>query len=377
LAKPQISLADLVRRGTARAGAGDASTAHLRPLTGFGSNPGGLDMLAFLPEALPAGAPLVVALHGCTQTAAGYDEGCGWSTLAARHGFALLLPEQRRCNNPNRCFNWFDPADTTRGRGEAESIHQAIGHLVAQHGLDARRVFVTGLSAGGAMASVMLATYPEVFAAGAIIAGLPYGSAGSMPEAFEAMATGRPRPAAEWAGLVRAASAQAGPWPRVAVWQGEADPTVRPANATEIVKQWTALHGLEDIAATVEAMPGHTQHRWHDAAGVPLVEHHAIAGMAHGVPIDSAGGVGRAAPFILDVGVSSTQSIAAFFGIAAAEAPRVAPAQGLAGRVIAIGRDGAARVEAPPRRAAASAWPGIDPGQVIRKALAVTGLLKR
>jgi poly(hydroxyalkanoate) depolymerase family esterase len=378
LAKPQISLADLVRQGSARAkpGAAPASAAHLRPVTGFGSNPGDLAMLGFVPEALPAGAPLVVALHGCTQTAAGYDQGCGWSSLAARHGFALLLPEQRQANNPNRCFNWFEPGDTTRGRGEAESIRQAIAHLVARHGLDARRVFITGLSAGGAMATAMLATYPEVFAAGAIIAGLPYGSAATMPEAFEAMAAGRPRPAAEWAGLVRAASPHRGPWPRVAVWQGEADTTVRPANAAEIVKQWTTLHGLKAAPATVPATPGHTHRVWRDAAGVPLVEQHAIAGMAHGVPIDAASGVGRKAPFILDVGVSSSQRIAAFFGIAAAEAPHPAVAAEV-GRpgVIAIGRDSVARV-APPPPAASEAWPGRDPGTVIRKALALAGLLK-
>ncbi|GGC33286.1 LpqC, poly [Siccirubricoccus deserti] len=377
MGKPYFSLADLVRQGGARMKPANAASApHLRPVTGFGSDPGHLAMLAFVPDGLPVGAPLVVALHGCTQTAAGYDQGCGWSTLAARHGFALLLPEQRQANNPNRCFNWFEPGDTTRGQGEAESIRQAIAHLVAQHSLDARRIFITGLSAGGAMTAAMLATCPEVFAAGAIIAGLPYGSAASMPQAFEAMAGGRPRGAAAWAGLVRAASPHRGPWPRVAVWQGEADTTVRPANAAELVKQWTALHGLADAPVTVPAEPGHTHRAWRDAAGVPLVEYHGIAGMAHGVPVDPASGVAAAAPFILDVGVSSTQRIAAFFGIAAAEAPRpVAPSE-LAGRVIAIGRDGAAQV-APPRRDTSGPWPGTGPDQVIRKALAAAGLLKR
>src|SRR5689334_23050100 len=185
-------------------------------------------MLEFVPEDLPAGAPLVVALHGCTQTAGGYDRGTGWSTLAAREGFALLLPEQRQGNNANRCFNWFEPGDTRRDQGEAASIRQMVAHMVERHRLDPQRVFVTGLSAGGAMASVMLATYPEVFAAGAILAGLPYGAAHSMPEAFEAMTTGRPRPARDWAEAVRRASPHRGPWPRVSVWQGEADTTVRP-----------------------------------------------------------------------------------------------------------------------------------------------------
>jgi poly(3-hydroxybutyrate) depolymerase len=132
-----------------------------------------------------------------------------------------------------------------------------VAHMLATHRLDPARVFVTGLSAGGAMAAVMLATHPEVFAAGAIIAGLPYGAAASMQEAFEAMASGRPRTAIAWAAQVRAAAPHhSGPWPRVSIWQGEADTTVRPVNAGELLKQWTALHGLSGAPSRVEAAPG-------------------------------------------------------------------------------------------------------------------------
>ncbi|TIL83807.1 MAG: PHB depolymerase family esterase, partial [Mesorhizobium sp.] len=116
---------------------------------------------------LPEAAPLVVVLHGCTQTAAGYDDGSGWSQLADQEGFTLLFPEQQRANNPNLCFNWFVPGDTKRNGGEALSIRQMIGAVVVEYGLDRKRIFITGLSAGGAMTSVMLACYPEVFAGGA------------------------------------------------------------------------------------------------------------------------------------------------------------------------------------------------------------------
>jgi poly(hydroxyalkanoate) depolymerase family esterase len=97
-------------------------------------------------------------------------------------GFALLLPEQQRTNNPNGCFNWFQTGDIERGHGEALSIRQMVSKMVSDHGIDPARVFVTGLSAGGAMTSVMLATYPEVFAGGAIIAGLPYGAANNVQQ---------------------------------------------------------------------------------------------------------------------------------------------------------------------------------------------------
>jgi feruloyl esterase len=413
----------------------------LQEVTGFGSNPGQLRMLEFVPDALPAGAPLVVALHGCTQTAGGYDRGCGWSVLAARRGFALLLPEQRTVNNANRCFNWFDPDDIQRDRGEAASIRQMVAHMVSRHRLDPRRVFVTGLSAGGAMTSVLLATYPEVFAAGAILAGLPHGAARSMPEAFEAMATGRPRSAAERAAAVRAASPHRGPWPRVAIWQGGSDITVRPANATEILKQWQAVHGLEAAPEAGAALGrAHRLDVWRGPDGTPLLEHHAIAGMGHGVPIGpgtDGAPLGEAAPFILDVGISSTAVIAGFFGLgetaphaSTAEpgtrqpetpkpgtsepeprapetsAPQDAEAPGWLDRIIAIGRDGIAQVTAAdaagsrqagprrwlgrllsgeaappasaPRQDAAPEPPGRSgPGGVIRRALRAVGLLDR
>ncbi|MBK8210758.1 MAG: PHB depolymerase family esterase [Rhodospirillales bacterium] len=146
---------------------------HLTEVSGFGSNPGNLRMLTYVPQDLPPNAALVVVLHGCTQTATSYDTGTGWSTLADRHGFALLLPEQRRSNNPLRCFNWFRGQDYVRDGGEPESIRQMVERLVSEHGIDRRRIFVTGLSAGGAMTSVMLATHPELFAGGAVVAGVP------------------------------------------------------------------------------------------------------------------------------------------------------------------------------------------------------------
>ncbi|HEX8414713.1 MAG TPA: PHB depolymerase family esterase, partial [Sphingomicrobium sp.] len=179
-----ISRLKALREGLAAPAAADD---HLSSFQDFGSNPGALEARAYVPKALRSGAPLVVVLHGCTQTASGYDRSAAWSTAAEEHGFALLFPEQQRSNNPNLCFNWFSPEDARRGDGEALSIRQMVAAMQARHGTDSGKVFVTGLSAGGAMAAVMLATYPEVFAGGAIIAGLPFGVANSIPEAFEAM----------------------------------------------------------------------------------------------------------------------------------------------------------------------------------------------
>src|SRR5262249_17063846 len=148
---------------------------HLTEVSEFGSNPGALRMFEYVRAR--RNSALVVVLHGSAQTAASYDLGAGWSTLADRYGFALLMPQQQISNNPNNGLTWFLPGDTERGKGEAQSICDMIETAIVAHGIDRRRVFITGLSAGGAMACVMLAAYPELFAAGAVIAGLPFGTA--------------------------------------------------------------------------------------------------------------------------------------------------------------------------------------------------------
>src|SRR5664279_5596945 len=115
-------------------------------------------------------------------------------------------PEQSRKNNLNRSFNWFQRNDTQRGEGEAHSIVQMVEQMVRDHGIDRRRIFVTGLSAGGAMTLVMLATYPDVLAAGAVIAGLPYGGATNAQEALRGMFQAPPKSSRELGDLVREAS---------------------------------------------------------------------------------------------------------------------------------------------------------------------------
>jgi len=285
----------------------------------FGSNPGQLRMFSYMPPPTIGQLPLVVVLHGCGQTAAGYDHGAGWSTLADRYGFAVLVPEQQRSNNPNGCFNWFQPEDATRGSGEAASIHQMVQAMARDHGIDPRRVFITGLSAGGAMTSVMLACYPETFAAGAIIAGLPYGAASNVQQAFQSMFQCPQRLAKDWGDRVRAAAGRhKGSWPRISVWHGGADKTVIPTNALEIVKQWTDVHGLAAVPSKEDRVAGFPRQAWLNDAGEELVETYTIPNMSHGTPLATGDGeveCGAAGPFLLDVGISSTFHIARFFGL--------------------------------------------------------------
>jgi poly(hydroxyalkanoate) depolymerase family esterase len=284
----------------------------------FGANPGGLRMFAFVPSNLQQPRALVVVLHGCGQTAAGYDLGAGWSTLARHFGFALLMPEQTRSNNVNTCFNWFKPGDIACDRGEAGSIRQMIARMVADYNIDKRRIFITGLSAGGAMTAAMLANYPELFAAGAIIAGLPFGVATTLRDALYEMHHSTARPPEELGDLVRRASKHTGPWPRLSVWHGSSDRTVNPANANELVKQWLDLHHLPPTPMSEGTVDGYPREVWWNGDGETVVESYTITDMAHGTPLgvaDNDQRYGSEGVYLIEAGISSSFHIAKFFGL--------------------------------------------------------------
>lgn len=293
---------------------------RLSAFEAFGSNPGNLNAWAYIPEGLASGAPLVVVLHGCTQTPGDYDRGSGWSTAADQHGFAVLFPEQQRANNPNLCFNWFNPQDASRGRGEALSIRQMVAAIQERHHTDPERVFVTGLSAGGAMAAVMLATYPDVFAGGAVIAGLPFGTAQSVPEAFDRMRGNGGVPPTALAELVRSASSHSGSWPTLSVWHGTNDQTVDRSNAEAIVDQWRTLHAIGEAPCKSDMIDGYPHRVWCDASGREVIEEYEIRGMGHGAPLStSRADQGEiAGPYMLEAGISSTRHTLRFWGLSSA-----------------------------------------------------------
>ena len=324
--------------------------------TSFSPNPGGLVAKTYIPAKLAPGAPLVVILHGCTQDSAGYDRGSGWSQLADRHGFAVLFPEQERGNNFNLCFNWYQAADARRGRGEASSIAHMIRDVTRAHQLDPDRVFINGLSAGGAMTMVMLACYPELFAGGAVIAGLPFAVAEGTPAALESM-RGHSLPSRAALGKrIVSASDHRGPWPRLSVWHGTADHVVSSANASAIVDQWRDRIGLGPVEGQRDMVDGQRRTIWRDATGKVAIERYDIAGMGHGTPLATRGGeaCGQAGPHMLEAGICSTSRLAESWGIATgAKAPRQAT---------------------PPLARTAPAATGV--GAVIEDALRAAGLMR-
>jgi poly(hydroxyalkanoate) depolymerase family esterase len=363
------------------------TSSPLQEVTSFGDNPGNLRMFSFVPAQLQKPRALVVVLHGCGQTAASYDLGAGWSTLAEHYGFALLMPEQQRANNGNTCFNWFSPEDTARDSGEARSVREMIAHMTETHRVDPRRIFITGLSAGGGMTSVMLATYPEVFAAGAVIAGLPYGIATNLREALDGMFHSPARPARELGDLVRRASNHRGPWPKMSVWHGSADRTVNPGNANEIVKQWLDLHDLPELPMAETNVDGYPRQAWWNKDGETLVESYAITEMAHGTPLgiaDNDHRYGVEGAFLIEAGISSSYHIAKFFGLTGwiadaaktAEAKPAAPSKPPLTSAPHLARSIRAAVAeelAEPKREEVR---GLDLGQIITRALTAAGLMK-
>lgn len=354
----------------------------LAEVTGFGANPGNLRMFAYVPAQLQQPRALVVVLHGCGQTAAGYDLGAGWSTLAKHYGFALAMPQQRRRNNANTCFNWFNPDDIARDGGEVGSIREMVAHMVAHHDIDAQRIFVTGLSAGGAMTMALLATCPELFAAGAVIAGLPFGVATNLRQALDGMFHSPERPARELGDLVRKATAHRGSWPRLSVWHGSADRTVNPGNADEIVKQWLDLHELPQAPMAETVVDGHPRQSWWNADGDTIVESYTITDMAHGTPLgiaDNEQRYGKEGAFLIEAGISSSYHIAKFFGLtgwiraAASPPPLPAPAPHLARSIRAAVLEQPAEPKLKPKRKKRRSF---DIGAAITRALTAAGLMK-
>jgi poly(hydroxyalkanoate) depolymerase family esterase len=237
--------------------------------------------------------PLVVLLHGCGQSAARFAHDTGWAALAGKLGIPLVLPEQSGENNHGRCFNWFRPMHTHRGGGEALSIRQMVALATEHCAIDPKRVFIAGLSAGGAMTAALCAAYPDVFAGGAVVAGLPVGAAASTSEALRRMAEAGPeRTPSDWADQVRrvAPANYRGVWPKLSIWHGAADHVVDPGNAGLLATQWSALHGLDQWPTDTVDILGVRRDRW-GWPGRPVVELWSVPELAHGWPTEAVQGI--------------------------------------------------------------------------------------
>ncbi|MCS4510456.1 extracellular catalytic domain type 1 short-chain-length polyhydroxyalkanoate depolymerase [Xylophilus ampelinus] len=232
-----------------------------------------LDYRLFLPTgAADAPRPLVLMLHGCTQNPEDFAAGTGMDALAQAHGCAVLYPAQDAPANPQRCWNWFKHNHQQRGRGEPDLLAALARSVVQKHGLDPRRVYVAGLSAGGAMAAILAQAYPDVFAAAGVHSGLAQGTARDAMSALQAMRTG-----------TGPAAAPAGAGVPTIVFHGDADATVHPDHGAHVM---AAAQPAGSAAPTVETgrSPGGrrwTRTRYPGAEGGSRAEYWQIHGAGH------------------------------------------------------------------------------------------------
>ena len=222
---------------------------------------------------------LLVMLHGGTQDANDFAAGTRMNALAEEHGFIVAYPCQSKAANASLCWNWFAPENQVRGRGEPAIVAGITSEIVADYDVDPARVFVAGLSAGGAMAAVMGATYPDLYAAVGVHSGLPYRSAADLPSAFAAM-RGDAGPRGRRSRKSRGA-ADDSPRIRTIVFHGDADNIVHPSNAANMVEAERPDESVERAEARHAAIRAHTRTVTRDKTGAVVVEQWLVHGSGH------------------------------------------------------------------------------------------------
>lgn len=244
--------------------------------------------------------PLVMMLHGCMQKPEDLAAISGMNAVAEKHNFLVVYPEQIAAANPLKCWNWFDPKHQTRGSGEPSLLAAIVEKVQSSHNVNVKQIYVVGISAGGAMAVVMAATYPDLFSGVGTSAGLAFKSATSVESGLAAMKQGNPDP--RQLGLLAYTAMNDGLRVRrkksipLIVFQGSTDPYVNPLNADQLITQWASANDYLDDgkenqsvnAQTVEAVAGnipggHSYARsiYSDKAGRLLMEKWIVKGLAH------------------------------------------------------------------------------------------------
>ncbi|NJO07416.1 MAG: PHB depolymerase family esterase [Chloroflexaceae bacterium] len=262
----------------------------------------------YVPSGYRAGspAPLLVMLHGCTQTPDDFAAGTRMNTYAEQQPCLVLYPQQPRTANRYRCWNWFLSVNQHRDRGEPSLIMGMIWHVLHDFSIDRYRIYIAGISAGGAMAAIMAACYPDVFAAVAICAGIPYQAATTPMGAMQVMKRGSRDPHLQGATLLRAMRQYRRVMPLV-LFQGTADEVVSPINADHLLNQWlyanqfqlrngtTPLDTLSPRPTRIERghVPGghaFTEYIYTTERGRMLLKRYLIYGMGHAWPGGDAAG---------------------------------------------------------------------------------------
>jgi poly(hydroxyalkanoate) depolymerase family esterase len=264
-----------------------AAAASLVQVTSFGSNPSNLQMYIYVPNAVSAHPPILVALHYCGGTGPAFFSGSEFASLADRYGFIVIYPSVTRTDH---CWDVSSSQALSRNGGsDPVGVMSMITYTEQHYNGNAARVYVTGASSGAMMTNVMLGDYPDVFGAGAAFMGVPFGCfAGPGVDVWNApCAQGQVTMTPQaWGNLVRAADpGYSGPRPRMQLWHGTADTTLNYVNFGEEIKQWTNVVAVSQTPSSSDTpVSGWTRTRYDNSAGTVEVEAYSIAGAGHVLP---------------------------------------------------------------------------------------------
>lgn len=245
----------------------------------FSGKTGGRSYKLYIPGRTVSGSrPLVVMLHGCTQSADDFAAGTRMNFAAEEHGCFVLYPEQTSSANASRCWNWFNTGDQKRDEGEPALIAGMTQHVMANYPIDPGRVYIAGLSAGGAAAAVLAEAYPELYAAVGVHSGLACGVARDLPSAFAAMQGRHPAPNLHSSRQ----NSHATQTPTI-VFHGDRDSTVHPRNGAEVIARAQAGTDYDTVteSGTIDGGHAFTRSIRHDAKGRVVLEDWVIHGAGH------------------------------------------------------------------------------------------------
>jgi acetylxylan esterase len=265
--------------------------ASLTEVTNFGTNPSNLRMHLYVPDRLPNNAPILVASHYCTGTGPALYSGTQFAALADRYGYIVIYPSATRSG---QCFDVSSSQALSRNGGsDPMGIMSMINYVQRNYNVDSTRIFATGVSSGAMMTNVLLGVYPDVFNAGAAFAGVPFGCFATTDGSLwnNACANGAvTKTAQEWGNLVRNAyPGYGGTRPRMQLWHGTSDETLRYPNFNEAIKQWTNVHSLSQTPVLTDTpQSGATRTRYGSSGPNAQVEAISLQGVAHNLPVNAA-----------------------------------------------------------------------------------------
>ncbi|KAB1901898.1 PHB depolymerase family esterase, partial [Micromonospora sp. AMSO1212t] len=277
--------------GAALAVPGPASAAALTEVTNFGANPSNLRMYLYVPDTVAARPGLLVVNHYCTGSGPAMYSGTQFAALADRYGYIVVYPSVTRSS---KCFDVSSPQALRRdGGSDPVGIKSMVDHVRQRYPVDSQRIFTTGTSSGAMMTNVLLGDYPDVFRAGAAFAGVPFACFATTngSEWNSECANGQVlKTPQQWGDLVRNAyPGYTGPRPRMQIWHGTNDETLRYPNFGEQIDQWTNVNGLSQTPAYTDSpQAGYTRTRYGGTGGTATVEAISMQGVTHNLPVDAA-----------------------------------------------------------------------------------------